>query len=493
MKKPISVRTKVEAVVLILLMIGISASAWTIKEGEDSTGQIYHGSSDLIHNSNGKAWTITSANLQSAIWDLNSSGGTVWVDADFTATSMINMEDNITIDFRDHIVTLGSDISFIKFADDKQACLRNVIIKVSDGHTEPVIELFSDTAAFCRRNIINNIRIINSYITKHNFTGLHLHVDDGHLLGNRFSSIFMDYVGIGIHFDVDDETNGWINGNYFEHIYLDGYRQGVFFDSESPTVYGANRNTFVDVKMQTLSWSEDGFENVSYKGNCFFDCLVWDWGNAVSGNYTWSINSLAEDTVIITTNSNTYILDESSDTIIMGDQGQIQFWSVNDNTTGTIDFFRHADGSDNTELKLWNDVGTDYLYIRMDIDGDCWITHNSDNAGKDLFISAKDVLSLQYGGGKDHVYVHQASNNNLFLGVFGNNATGVEKQFRFRYGSGSTSRGEITTTQGGVFVDDLILDTTIPANPEAGSCYFTTADDTLHIYNGSSWVTTVLT
>jgi hypothetical protein len=38
----------------------------------------------------------------------------------------------------------------------------------------------------------------------------------------------------------------------------------------------------------------------------------------------------------------------------------------------------------------------------------------------------------------------------------------------------------------------LRIPTSIPANPVAGSAYFTTADNTLHVYNGTAWKTTVL-
>ena len=34
--------------------------------------------------------------------------------------------------------------------------------------------------------------------------------------------------------------------------------------------------------------------------------------------------------------------------------------------------------------------------------------------------------------------------------------------------------------------------TSIPDTPVAGSAYFTTVDNTLHIYNGAAWKTTVL-
>jgi len=92
--KPIKVRTKIEAVVIILLMCVVSVSAGTWKFGEDNAGQNWSGYSDnMIINSNGKAWTVTGANLQLAIYDLNGTGGTVYLPQatiDITSTIVIS-------------------------------------------------------------------------------------------------------------------------------------------------------------------------------------------------------------------------------------------------------------------------------------------------------------------------------------------------------------------------------------------------------------------
>ena len=243
--------------------------------------------------------------------------------------------------------------------------MRNVIIKVSDGQTQPIIKLFSNSPnGYCRRNIIDNVRIINDYPTKHNFTGIHLLVADMHHLGNRFSNIYMNNVGIGIHLDIDDLTNGWINGNYFEHIFIDGYKYGVFFESNSPKFYGTNVNTFVDIELQSASYSEDGFKNITYIGNMFFSCAVWDTNLASSYNYTFSINSYAQDTLIISSSTEVSMNDEASDTTIMGRQGHLQIWDLNYNTSGTIDLFKDSDGSSSNYLKIFsNNVLNKYLQV----------------------------------------------------------------------------------------------------------------------------------
>ena len=116
--KHISFRTKVEAVVIVLLLVGISASAWTIREGESSSGQIYHGSDDLITNSNGKAWTVTNTNLQSALDDLTSGGTVKLPPGDISITTMVTISnDNIILqgDRNTRLDASGSSLSCILY------------------------------------------------------------------------------------------------------------------------------------------------------------------------------------------------------------------------------------------------------------------------------------------------------------------------------------------------------------------------------------------
>ena len=83
------------ALFVAIIMVFSSIGYATIKLGEDGSGQKWFGDdTGLITNSNGKAWTATGANLQAAIWDLNSTGGSITLpEGDITTleTLLINL------------------------------------------------------------------------------------------------------------------------------------------------------------------------------------------------------------------------------------------------------------------------------------------------------------------------------------------------------------------------------------------------------------------
>jgi len=122
MNKPIKVRTKVKAGIIVLLMIVVvfsSSNAWTIRQGENSTtGQIYYGSTELIYNTNGKAWTATGTNLQLAIYDLNSTGGAVYLpDGTITISSQVFLVDDIMLCGMGYSTILSADGSISNVAN----------------------------------------------------------------------------------------------------------------------------------------------------------------------------------------------------------------------------------------------------------------------------------------------------------------------------------------------------------------------------------------
>lgn len=92
----IKLRTKIEIIgavliFLILLANGLFAVTRTITDTGDTIDT-------YIRNSKGKYWEATGANIQTAIWDLNSTGGTVWLPGGvLVITNDISMEENVTI------------------------------------------------------------------------------------------------------------------------------------------------------------------------------------------------------------------------------------------------------------------------------------------------------------------------------------------------------------------------------------------------------------
>ena len=113
--KNLKLRTKILAwaVISFLLLTGISivpASDPVYKSGTDDSGDSWDGPIGAITNSNGRVWDATTADLQKAID--NSSGETIFVGADITITSAINMVNNTLLDFQWHNITLTGSAGF---------------------------------------------------------------------------------------------------------------------------------------------------------------------------------------------------------------------------------------------------------------------------------------------------------------------------------------------------------------------------------------------
>jgi hypothetical protein len=99
----IKLRTKIEAVFLVSLLVvlstaGVLAVTRTISDTQDN---VY----SLIRNTNGNIWDVSQANLQAAINDLNNASGMVWVGSDFSASDTTIVHNNITVDLWNHKIT----------------------------------------------------------------------------------------------------------------------------------------------------------------------------------------------------------------------------------------------------------------------------------------------------------------------------------------------------------------------------------------------------
>jgi len=72
----------------------VSIGNINLKEPSGALNGYWNGSSEYIMNSNGKTWLPTEDNLQSAIWDLNSTGGTIWLPHMNLSSSNISLDKN---------------------------------------------------------------------------------------------------------------------------------------------------------------------------------------------------------------------------------------------------------------------------------------------------------------------------------------------------------------------------------------------------------------
>lgn len=323
----INLRTIIEVfcIVSLWIMLVTAVTVMSVNRTITDTGD---SSYTLIRNSKGHYWDCTEANIQVAIDDVGTDGGTVWIGSAMTITSPIKPKNYTQIDFLGNKVTLGADISFLNVTTCSYATVKNAYVYLSEYQTAPVILLYIPLGGNgwtnrVRYNTFDNINIIHHdshWISgwgwrEHNFTGIKLEINNGSMLYNTFSNIKMDGGLIGIHLEALNASYGWGNGNYFENIWIDAFVTGVEFDSTAGD--GFNRNIFEHVKTQSSNFSIDGFKNISGNGNHFMNCLIWDWYVVENtSGYEWSITSSAYDTVILA-EMTADVLDNGHDTNIL--------------------------------------------------------------------------------------------------------------------------------------------------------------------------------
>ena len=105
MKKPIKVRTKIEAVIALCIIGSLICASVvfssTTKLGVDSVGDEWTFGWGMIRNSNDNTYQNTVANVFNAIYNLNSTGGTVWLPPEIFLIDQANgiklYHNNITI------------------------------------------------------------------------------------------------------------------------------------------------------------------------------------------------------------------------------------------------------------------------------------------------------------------------------------------------------------------------------------------------------------
>ena len=99
----IKFRTKIEIVlaVVFIISLGVASVASVTRTISNTQDTVY----TLIRNTNGNVWDVSQANLQAAINDLGSDGGTVWVGSDFSTSATTIVQDHVTVDLCGHEIT----------------------------------------------------------------------------------------------------------------------------------------------------------------------------------------------------------------------------------------------------------------------------------------------------------------------------------------------------------------------------------------------------
>jgi len=321
-------RTKIEALIALLMVVVLATvTAVSVTRTITNTGDNFE---TLIRNSKGHYWDCTGGNIQTAVNDLGTAGGSVIVGGPVTLSSEIRLKSYVQIDFQGNFVTLGSDISFLNVTACLYAAVRNANVKLTEYHTASIIHLYIPPGGTwsdrIRYNTFENINILHHdshWIEgvgwrEHNYTGIHLELNTGNMLYNTFSNIRMDGVKNGIWLE-NQATSGYGNAMHFENIYIDGFVTMINFDISTSAAWGFTMNVFDDIKGETAKYSIDGVKNIKGQANHFYGCLVWDWYVATNPHYEWSIASSAFDTVISAHYMSSNVLNNGINTIYLGE------------------------------------------------------------------------------------------------------------------------------------------------------------------------------
>jgi hypothetical protein len=287
-------------VLLIGIFYPVSAVTRIISDSNDN----YY---TFIRNTKGNIWEPTGANLQAAINDIGTDGGTVYVGSDITLTNSLTLKNYCIVDFQGNTITLQNNKPFINISYSLDySTVRNVNVIVSDGQSSPVIYFYSPaggTKLVVRHNSFENIYIKNpsplntkGEWTEHNYIGIG-YLWEGPLAGttsgstclcNLFKNIHMEGPKVGILFghyasnhnypNIYNVTH-WINGEYFENIFIDQFESAVLFNTTYIRL--CNEMVFNNLIAKTASYSRYGIMNISRAAPIFIGGVI-DWYKAVN-------------------------------------------------------------------------------------------------------------------------------------------------------------------------------------------------------------------
>ena len=289
-------RTKFEVVgaifmVVILLTACVLGGNRIISDSSDN-------SVTFITNSNGGHWTATGANIQTAIWDLNGTGGEVHLPRGYIDIDNINITDKVTVIGAGNLgnehpsqagvggaggtqINLSANTDEIRISGGR---LWNVKIYCPDGYTGVAINCSpAGGNDECEGVVI--LRDVTLWCNEEGDatptgTGVLLYADYGgdSQHGYHYAFCYLENVKInnfeyGLKLDANRE-NAWINMNYFNNILTHGCRIGLHITGN------VSGNIFTNYGCQSISGGSDHsiFIETTYGGGNRFDNIkTSDW------------------------------------------------------------------------------------------------------------------------------------------------------------------------------------------------------------------------
>ncbi|MBE3095397.1 MAG: right-handed parallel beta-helix repeat-containing protein [Actinobacteria bacterium] len=169
--KIFSLGTKIQVIGTCLLLVALTlTSVFAVTQTISDTGDTVD---TYIRNSKGNYWAATGANIQTAIWDLNStSGGTVWLPVGtINHTSSISMENNV------HLMGAGMYKTILRFTDGASTSLALIRAKIKNNFSISDLTIDgNDDGATCSNGVqldgVKYFTVQNVYIHDTDGNGL---------------------------------------------------------------------------------------------------------------------------------------------------------------------------------------------------------------------------------------------------------------------------------------------------------------------------------
>ena len=348
----------------------------------------------------------------------------------------------------------------------------NTILQVPNGYSGDVLKLTGG---------INNFKIMGGQIKEvgtpqrlWNAIKLHSSSTSG-IWFNSFEKIKISNPAIAIKFLVD-HVGGWINGNSFENLQI--YNPNIFIDFDMTVDYtypaGFNRNFFANIKGQSAANTTYGVKNIRHYQNVFIDVKFWDLpAGAVSSN----IHTHACYTIIIGGIMTSVNFTDSGLQSKIIDQWTNKLYDLDISNILTPKIIRPR-------------VGTSSIILRIDEDAalDFQIKPYADNR-----LSA---ISLWNRSASERFVLRKAAQTAYELDVIRQTVSGSLRPLKFRLhdvpNAEITEIMRIDVDKNVKFYQGMAIPTTTPVTPVAGAMHFDTATNILYVYNGTAWVSTLL-
>ncbi|MCK5504547.1 MAG: hypothetical protein KAJ10_05265 [Thermodesulfovibrionia bacterium] len=374
------------------------------------------------------------------------TGNVVVVD-DVTLTNQLVPAQDVILDFKGHTITQSANSTIFNMSGLSRSTARNAKISLPAGFSRKIVDMATATGSM-EDNLVENLWA-DCLDTSYNYTGILIAVSTtGHAFRNTFRNIRFKKCAVGIHFDID-HNDSWIHGNVFENMFIDDYIVGVHFDRAGGTSGTINRNIFTHVNLQTMAASTDGFLDILLRGNTFIACNVWDWATANVPGVRWGVAAGAEDTFILTNDDQADITDAGTDTVILGEGGDLKIDSLNRYGVTPLHIFEETVA--NPYMYIHGDEGVNNRTARMRMDANGhFIIQNTSGASR-LDVNLDGSVYINYNcPGDVHVFNEGATggHNKIFYIRGSNAANDSIKALTLKMGNGTHDDGEIATDVG---------------------------------------------